>query len=238
VNLAAFLEARLGSPWTYWAEWHAPAGALYDAYAAEAGADPERRVMTRNEFSPAVEALGFTKTKNAGGFVFEGLTVETRAQRARRNVVATLGAPLRDQARSEHEARAHADGSYCDPWRHPIPDNVLAAIAAQVEADPARIEARIEAEYGAFLRWRPGDPDPNVAIEAARRERRMAAIPAEIAKFEAIAKGTRTSEEARYWSGRARHLRNELHELENWDAIMERFAASLERFSGRGGQAW
>ncbi|HET7181524.1 MAG TPA: hypothetical protein VFI15_04760 [Candidatus Limnocylindrales bacterium] len=179
-----FIAARRAYPWPDW-NWDyvgAPAGELHANYKAAMIAD-DRRVLTANQFGAAVVAAGFERTKRSGGYFYPDLTLETRLERARAEVVRTLRVmewhrnetPAFREYWENHWSSEHAAHAWqCD---HRPPPELLDPIKADVDRALAALEAdgtiagRIEEGFGPYLRWRPGEPNPGIAMERERKRR-------------------------------------------------------------------
>jgi hypothetical protein len=212
--LTDWLDAHRSEPWPWWSDAAAPAKELYEAYVAYMDANyPENRVMSVNDWSPALIDAGFRRERIAGGYVYSGLRVESRAERARGEAVGKVVRARLDREKAEHDARYHPEGygNYPDRvetidqglgpqprqvrgWArancdHDMPREVKDRIAAEAAADEAAIAVAM-IPFEPYLSWRPGDIGPQRAAQLAAWERRRAAgdqsVEAEIAEAEVI----------------------------------------------------
>ena len=111
--------------------------------------------------------------RDEGSRHYRGLTILSRRERAELAERSRLfWAEVRDRVYAEsaerHRVAAHADGSACEHERKREVAMALDATAREevatmaLDADQAsRLAAGIEADFGAYLRWRPGDPEPS-----------------------------------------------------------------------------
>lgn len=181
-----FVAERWAQPWkgrlSRFDEHEAPAKALYERYREwmEARGD---KPLSHVDFGAAVQAVpGVGRARVPSGIVYSGITVETRRERAEAGVRRKLFDPAM-AALTDHPGyakwRAHHDEharsfSFCE---HEPKDPDVIALLAEVEAViGAQLPAAVETEYGPWLRWQPGEPDPGVAIYRAEDEARRAEI--------------------------------------------------------------
>lgn len=195
-TVEAFVALRWAYPWRTRVRWgdDAPeveAKAVYERYRAETEA-AGFRPLSHVDFGVALQAVpGITRTRIPAGHVYTGITVETRQERAEAEVRRSLfsGAMA---ARADHPGHAlwsahhtsHAMAlTYCD--HEPSQLDVI-ALLAEVEAEVAdQLSAAVEAKYGPWLRWQPGEPDPGIAIYRAQDEAERDRIVAKIAALQA-----------------------------------------------------
>lgn len=129
-------------------------GMLYDLYADDAvaaqaagtlGYEP---ILSHRDFGLTLQSLGFPPKRDSDGNYYEGLTYETRAERA------DVEARRRVGARCGHTTPMNVPGfgTLDLPVWHACPDLPTGA--------EARVQAIIEDEYRPLLDWRLGEPEP------------------------------------------------------------------------------
>lgn len=151
----------------------APGAALYQSYREYMARFPDLKILGQPAFGAEVKARRWTgHERTTAGVTYAYLTAESRAERAawaERNRLFYAGVrdPLLAESRERHRAAVHADGSNCahSPSLEAMlarTERIDAAFRALVlDADQAAmLAASVEERYGAFIRWRPGDPVP------------------------------------------------------------------------------
>jgi hypothetical protein len=168
----------------------ADATALYERYCADVEATGYEPV-SQTKFGIVLQAVpGITRKKRDGGHYYHGLTVETRQERAEASVRLRLfnremnarGDEPWAQRWNAHRMKDLASGVECTHDHPPEVDAGLADIGATIAA---QVPAATEAEYGPWLRWRPGEPDPGIAIYRAQDQAERANVTAQLAVMEA-----------------------------------------------------
>jgi len=202
-QLTEWLDERRSEPWPFTLagdfDMPAPAKALRDAFAEVRRAE-DRTIPSQRDFGMAVKEAGFEPERTSAGHFYPGLTIESRAERARSNVRDYLGmrevSRLRAEADREHRARLH-DGDERVPCAHEMPAEVTGRIVEARNAAVAALEADgtaadlLERWYGPYLRWRPHEPAKSLALAelAARRRQRdeaeIATLTADLAAVRA-----------------------------------------------------
>lgn len=165
-----FASEHLDRPWAHGQVGReAPAKALYETYVAfvEARGDKPLPMQGLRSFGVAIMDIpGISRERIAAGFAYHGITVETRAERARSIVLygpdgwgGGLYGEERERRVQEHVDRAHGGRQY--DCSHGVPDDVRAEVIAAIEAQTDLIDQRLEEQFGVLLRWRPGEPEPH-----------------------------------------------------------------------------
>lgn len=198
--LAQFLAERIEYPWPDGSINHygngIPSSYLYSHY-VKTGPDP---LLRQQEFGEAVRALGYRSSRDDENrvtwpsFYFGWAEIDsTRLSRAEGEVASQLTSAVwsegYDRILRDHMERVHPgedggrlvgvgeDQRFEPTCKHVMPDAVLKTLRNERDALVAAAKAdgtfsRLMADqFGPFLRWRPGDPDPCLlsAIEPARR---------------------------------------------------------------------
>lgn len=215
MTIEDWVTLRLAKPWAGRIIDHdggeTDAMALYERYVADMDAAGDSRVLSHKLFGVAMGAdprLSRRRTKT--GWFYTGLTVETRAERAEASVRPDLFRAAMSGQRDHpgyakwraHQDLHRRDWSVCD---HESKDPVIVALLAEVETAVANhVPAAAEAQYGPWLRWSPGEPDPGVAIYRAEDEAARDTIIAQLAVMEAEDAAAKAAYGAAYDAAKAR----------------------------------
>lgn len=186
-NVQTFAEERRSDPWPTHSDAPVTATDLYGAYqswCADRGETPLPR-DGRSSFGAALTAFPWiARQRVAGGYVYTGIAILARADRAREEVIGNaFGGLVAEEVKrlyQEHADRLHDGRTYncrCDT------SGLFGKARAAAEARPD-IDQWVDDWYGPYLRWEDGDPephDPRCPIPAAEHDR----IAAQMAAFRA-----------------------------------------------------
>ena len=181
-ELIDFLTARLLLPWPGMTRIDIDRGrsaaALYDAYKATSP-DP---LLRPQEFGESLRRLGYRSQRDEQGIswvsFYDGQ--RTRQERAEAETVSAISTPIfkrmHEEALRDHRDRVHPLDEFGgrEECGHRMPDEaydpIMVACDAAVEEarEDGTFDATLDRLFGAFLRWLPGDPDPNGVLNLAR----------------------------------------------------------------------
>ena len=176
-TIEEFISAHVQEPWPKVSglDPDAPAGELYARFKSEWHG--EGRCLSHVEFGTGIRAAGIEPERLPEGIFYPRLSVASREERADRAVLTMFRRWERSsmtlRLREDHVARKHADGSQC---AHEVPEAVLdAELDAHLERTGLMPFAK-ERLYGPWLRWRPGQPSPDLLDYWYERDQRMAEL--------------------------------------------------------------